>query len=64
MGCTRGLVGSGWMGQERQELCYELSVRACARGLNLVVLLLCSSELDRSNGSDGSVCWKRAHPLL
>ena len=28
-----------------------LSVRECARGLNLVVLLLCSSELDRSNES-------------
>ena len=25
-----------------------LSVRACARGLNLMVLLLCTSELDRS----------------
>ena len=31
-----------------KELRYELSVRACARGLNLVVLLLCPSELDRS----------------
>ena len=28
-----------------------LSVRACARGLNLVVLLLCPSKLDRSNVS-------------
>ena len=25
-----------------------LSIRACAQGLNLVVLLLCTSELDRS----------------
>ena len=38
-------------GRERQELRYELSVRACAHGLNLVVLLLCASELDRSNES-------------
>ena len=37
--------------RERRELRYELSVRACARGSNLVVLLLCASELDRSNGS-------------
>ena len=28
-----------------------LSVRACARGLNLVVLLLCTSELDRSEST-------------
>ena len=41
-----GYKRSGRMGQERRELRYELSVRACARGLNLVVLLLCSSELD------------------
>ena len=26
-----------------------LSVRACAQGSNLVVLLLCTSELDQSN---------------
>ena len=31
-----------------RELRYVLSVRTCARGLNLVVLLLCTSELDRS----------------
>ena len=29
-----------------------LSVRACAQGLNLVVLLLCTSELERSNESE------------
>ena len=28
-----------------------LSVRACARGLNLVVMLLCASELDRSEST-------------
>ena len=28
--------------------CYELSVQACARGSNLAVLWLCTSELDRS----------------
>ena len=28
-----------------------LGVRACARGLNLVVLLLCASELDRSEST-------------
>ena len=28
-----------------------LSVRACACGLNLVVLLLCTSELDRSEST-------------
>ena len=28
-----------------------LSVRACAHGLNLVVLLLCTSELDRSEST-------------
>ena len=38
----------GRKGRERWELRYELSVQACARGLNLVVLMLCSSELDRS----------------
>ena len=52
---------SGQRDQERRELRYVLSVRACARGLNLVVLLLCTSELDRSNES---TCWERAHPLL
>ena len=36
---------------ESDELHNELSVRACARGLNLLVLLLCASELDRSNES-------------
>ena len=39
---------SGQRDRERRELRYALSVRAYARGLNLVVLLLCSSELDRS----------------
>ena len=42
---------SGRKGQERRELRYELSVRACAHGLNLVVLLLCAIQLDRSNES-------------
>ena len=28
-----------------------LSVRACARSLNLVILLLCPSELDRSEST-------------
>ena len=51
---------SGQRDRKRRELRYVLSVRACARGLNLVVLLLCSSELDRSNGSNGSVCWTSA----
>ena len=36
---------SGWREREQRELHYVLSVRACARGLNLVVLLLCTSEL-------------------
>ena len=30
MGCTRGPVGSGQIGRERQELRYELSVQAYA----------------------------------
>ena len=30
MGDTRGPVGSGRKGRERRELCYELSVQACA----------------------------------
>ena len=29
-----------------------LSIRACARGLNLVVLLLCTSKLDRSESTE------------
>ena len=37
-----------------------LSVRACARGLNLVVLLLCTSELDRSL----SVLGESASPFI
>ena len=41
----------GRKGRERRELHYELSVRAYACGLNLVVLLLCANELDRSNES-------------
>ena len=39
------------MDRKRREPRYELSVRACARGLNLVVLLLCTSELDRSKST-------------
>ena len=35
-----GYKRSGLRGQERQELHYVLSVRACARGLNLVVLVV------------------------
>ena len=31
-----------------------LNVQACAHGLNLVVLLLCTSELDRSNESEST----------
>ena len=41
----------GRKGRERQELCYELSVQACACGSNLAVLWLCTSELDRSHES-------------
>ena len=51
MGGTRGLSDSGQRDQERWELRYVLSVRVCARGLNLAVLLLCTSELDRSTES-------------
>ena len=61
----------GQRDQERWELRYMLSDRACARGLNLVVLLLCASELDRSNESgmtwmnlNESPYWERADPLL
>ena len=36
---------SSLRGREWQELRYVLSVRACACGLNLVVLLLCASEV-------------------
>ena len=42
---------SGRKGRGRRELRYVLCVRACARGLNLVVLLLCTSELDRSEST-------------
>ena len=38
MGCTRGPVGSGQKGRERQELRYELSVQACAWSPNPMVL--------------------------
>ena len=41
--------------RERWELHYMLSVRACARGLNLVVLLLWTSELIDPNESVGKV---------
>ena len=37
---------SGQRDRERRELHYVLSVRAYARGLNLLVLLLCTSEPD------------------
>ena len=56
-GGTRGPVGL-WSEGPRWELHYVLSALACARGLNLVVLLLCVSEL-----IDLPV-WERAHPLL
>ena len=39
------LSDSGLKGRERWDLLRALSIRACARGLNLVVLLLCLSEL-------------------
>ena len=61
MGGTRGPVGLRSEGPSQWEPRYVLSVRACARGLNLVVLLLCTSELDRSNESESV---GRAHPLL
>ena len=47
-------LDSSLRGREWRELCYVLSVRACACGLNLVVLLLCASELDRSNESEST----------
>ena len=37
--------------EKRRELRYVLCVRACTRGLNLVILLLCISELDRSKST-------------
>ena len=41
IGCIRGSVGSDRKGvQERQELRYELSVQACAWGMNPAVLWL------------------------
>ena len=49
---------SSLRGREWQELRYVLSVRACACGLNLVVLLLCASELI------DLFRWKRAHHPL
>ena len=47
MGVQEVWSDSGQRGRERQELRYVLCVRACAQRLNLVVLLLCTSELDR-----------------
>ena len=47
MGVQEVRSDSGQRGRERRELRYVLCVRACARGLNLMVLLLCTSELDR-----------------
>ena len=38
-------LDSGLKDRERQELRYVLSVRTCARGLNLVVLLLCVESM-------------------
>ena len=60
----RSWSDSGQKGRERQELRYVLNVRACACGLNLVVLLLCSSELIDLNQLNELICWERAHPLL
>ena len=67
MGCARGPVGSNRKGQERQELCYELSVQACAWGPNLVVLWLWTRELGWPNESEkGSSkgASERKKPLL
>ena len=61
MGVQEVRSDSGQRDRERRELRYRLSARACACGLNLMVLLLCTSEFDRSNES---TCWERAHPLL
>ena len=47
-GGTRGPDGLWSEGLRATGALLCLSVRACARGLNLVVLLLCTSELDRS----------------
>ena len=44
---------------ESSAMCYVLCVRACARGLNLVVLLLCTSELDPSNKSESTESFGR-----
>ena len=42
-----------------------LSVRACAHDLNLVVLFLCASELDRSNESESTyLLEKSASPFI
>ena len=45
MGVQEVRSDSGQRDRKRRELRYVLSIRACARGLNLVGLLLCSSEL-------------------
>ena len=49
MGYKRGPVGFDRKGQGRHELHYELSVQACAWGMNPTVLWLFADELDR--------CW-------
>ena len=51
MGVLEVRSDSGRKGRERWEPRYVLSVRACARGLNPVVRLLCTSELDRSEST-------------
>ena len=48
MGVQEVRSNSGQRDREQWELRHMLSVRACTRGLNLVVLLLCTSELDPS----------------
>ena len=58
MGCTRGPVGSGRKGQERQELRYELEVQACACG----VMSYRSSESKLEEVDLPSL--EGAHPLL
>ena len=54
MGCTRGPVGFGRKGRERQELRYELSVQVCAWGSNPAVPWLWTSELGQSSESKGT----------
>ena len=52
MGVQEVRSDPGLKGQEWREPRYVLCVRACALGLNLVVLLLCTSELDRFESTE------------